>query len=81
MSEQSKTKAGKRVELSTSIIKEYVKLFSLGRVTLDQAIQAEEDLINSQRRLAQQTVTVFNQRVELMSLDYFLPDLMAGAEQ
>ena len=30
-----------------SIIKEYVKLFSLGRVTLDQVIQAEEDLINS----------------------------------
>lgn len=81
LSEQSKAKASKRVELSTSIIKEYVKLFSLGRVTLDQVIQAEEDLINSQRRLAQQTVTVFNQRVELASLDYFLPDLMTGGER
>ena len=39
-------KAKKRVSLSNAIIKEYVKLFSLGRVTLDQVIQAEEDLIN-----------------------------------
>ena len=59
-----------------SIIKEYVKLFSLGRVTLDQVIQAEEDLINS-RRLAQQSISNFNQRLELASLDYFLPDLVS----
>jgi len=71
-------KATRRVELSTSIINEYVKLFSLGRVTLDQVIQAEEDLINSERRLAQQVAANFTQFLELASLDYFLPDLVEG---
>ncbi len=73
----NKKKAGKRVSLSMSIIQEYVKLFSLGRVTLDQVIQAEEDLINSQRRLAQQSISNFNQRLELAAFDYFLPDLIS----
>ena len=77
LSEQNIRKATKRVNLSASIIQEYLKLFSLGRVTLDQVIQAEEDLINSQRRLAQQTIASFNQRVELISLEYFLPDLIS----
>ena len=52
-------KARKRVALSNAIIKEYVKLFSLGRVTLDQVIQAEEDLINSQRSLADKCQLIF----------------------
>ena len=76
LSRSNKNKAKKRVALSNSIIKEYVKLFSLGRVTLDQVIQAEEDLINSQRRLAQQIVLNFNQKLELVGLDYFLPNVI-----
>ena len=49
LSKINKEKAQKRVDLSEAIIGEYVKLFSLGRVTLDQVIQAEEDLISAQR--------------------------------
>ena len=69
-------KSTKRVELSNSIINEYVKLFSLGRVTLDQVIQAEEELINSQRSLARQMSINFAQEIELASIDYFLPELI-----
>jgi outer membrane protein len=76
ISSEKSRKASRRVELSLSIIQEYVKLFSLGRVTLDQVIQAEEDLINSQKRFAQQAVVNFSQRLELVSLDYFIPELI-----
>ena len=71
-------KAKKRVELSNAVITEYIKLFSLGKITLDQVIQAEEDLIASERNLARQMTRSFMLKLELISLNNYFPELIEG---